>query len=79
MASIATWSALANRMSFSWTRMARGPGPSPANVPSMDREHAGVYVLLDLQQVHYRFVNNRMSPVTLAAQQSAKGVFSSRR
>ena len=32
---MATWSADASRMSFSCQRIARGPGPSPANVPSI--------------------------------------------
>ena len=35
MASIATWSALARMTFFTRGIMQRGPGPSPANVPSI--------------------------------------------
>ena len=41
IASMATWSALARMTFFVWIRMARGPGPSPANVPSITAKMPG--------------------------------------
>ena len=40
-ASMATWSALARKRFLTWGRMERGPGPSPAKVPSMTAKMPG--------------------------------------
>ena len=39
-----------------------------------DREDAGVYFLLDIQQIHQRFVYYRMRPVAFVVQQAAESV-----
>ncbi len=61
-------------MSFSCQRMARGPGPSPAKVPSITANMPGVDILLDHQQVDQRVVDHGVRPVAVAVQQPAKGV-----
>ena len=51
-ASIATWSALARMRSLTCQRMARGSGAIASKGAVHYREQAGVYLLLDGQQVN---------------------------
>ena len=73
-ASTATWSAPARMTFFTCHLMARGPGPSPTNVPSVTAKMPGVYLLLDVQEIDERFVDDRVRPVALSVQESAECV-----